>query len=148
MSACVCVRACQMLLEVVAKTLKHHGIGAEHGCFQACSRRLFDISKFYLKVSPAHVRTHARPHAPSSTALFAWGPQQARAAVFCATTCCVLSRFLRSDAIASFRDAVWLLFMWLLPRQRSTSLTPRRLVIGRLNINSGRVLPIPDCYYL
>uniref|UniRef100_I3JJ03 MDM2 binding protein n=1 Tax=Oreochromis niloticus TaxID=8128 RepID=I3JJ03_ORENI len=35
--------------EVVAKTLKHHGITAEHDCFEACSKRLFDISKFYLK---------------------------------------------------------------------------------------------------
>uniref|UniRef100_A0A3Q4B1N6 MDM2 binding protein n=1 Tax=Mola mola TaxID=94237 RepID=A0A3Q4B1N6_MOLML len=39
----------QMLLEVVAKTLKHHGISAGHKCFEACSKRLFDISKFYLK---------------------------------------------------------------------------------------------------
>ncbi|XP_070691821.1 mdm2-binding protein [Pempheris klunzingeri] len=39
----------RMLLEVVAKTLKHHGITAEHECFEACSKRLFDISKFYLK---------------------------------------------------------------------------------------------------
>eukprot|EP00066_Takifugu_rubripes_P014525 XP_011603791.1 PREDICTED: mdm2-binding protein isoform X2 [Takifugu rubripes] len=39
----------RMLLEVVAKTLKHHGIGVEHECFEACSKRLFDISKFYLK---------------------------------------------------------------------------------------------------
>ncbi|XP_070768501.1 mdm2-binding protein [Enoplosus armatus] len=39
----------RMLLEVVAKTLKHHGITAEHKCFEACSKRLFDISKFYLK---------------------------------------------------------------------------------------------------
>uniref|UniRef100_A0A3P8T5F0 MDM2 binding protein n=1 Tax=Amphiprion percula TaxID=161767 RepID=A0A3P8T5F0_AMPPE len=38
-----------MLQEVVAKTLKHHGISAEHRCFEACSKRLFDISKFYLK---------------------------------------------------------------------------------------------------
>lgn len=42
----------QMLQEVVAKTLKHHGISVEHECFEACSKRLFDISKFYLKVSP------------------------------------------------------------------------------------------------
>uniref|UniRef100_A0AAX7VJH4 MDM2 binding protein n=1 Tax=Astatotilapia calliptera TaxID=8154 RepID=A0AAX7VJH4_ASTCA len=40
----------RMLQEVVAKTLKHHGITAEHDCFEACSKRLFDISKFYLKV--------------------------------------------------------------------------------------------------
>ncbi|XP_070822737.1 mdm2-binding protein isoform X2 [Chaetodon trifascialis] len=39
----------RMLLEVVAKTLKQHGITAEHECFEACSKRLFDISKFYLK---------------------------------------------------------------------------------------------------
>ncbi|XP_032374786.1 mdm2-binding protein [Etheostoma spectabile] len=39
----------RMLQEVVAKTLKHHGIAAEHRCFEACSKRLFDISKFYLK---------------------------------------------------------------------------------------------------
>uniref|UniRef100_A0A672FMG3 MDM2 binding protein n=1 Tax=Salarias fasciatus TaxID=181472 RepID=A0A672FMG3_SALFA len=38
-----------MLQEVVAKTLKHHGIAAEHESFEACSKRLFDISKFYLK---------------------------------------------------------------------------------------------------
>ncbi|KAM3615013.1 uncharacterized protein V6R79_022194 [Siganus canaliculatus] len=39
----------RMLLEVVAKTLKQHGISVEHVCFEACSKRLFDISKFYLK---------------------------------------------------------------------------------------------------
>ncbi|XP_029958747.1 mdm2-binding protein [Salarias fasciatus] len=39
----------RMLQEVVAKTLKHHGIAAEHESFEACSKRLFDISKFYLK---------------------------------------------------------------------------------------------------
>ncbi|KAF7665964.1 hypothetical protein LDENG_00125980 [Lucifuga dentata] len=39
----------RMLQEVVAKTLKHHGITSEHECFEACSKRLFDISKFYLK---------------------------------------------------------------------------------------------------
>ncbi|CAG6015822.1 unnamed protein product [Menidia menidia] len=39
----------RMLQEVVAKTLKLHGITAEHVCFEACSKRLFDISKFYLK---------------------------------------------------------------------------------------------------
>lgn len=39
----------RMLQEVVAKTLKHHGICSEHKCFEACSKRLFDISKFYLK---------------------------------------------------------------------------------------------------
>lgn len=39
----------RLLQEVVAKTLKHHGISSEHKCFEACSKRLFDISKFYLK---------------------------------------------------------------------------------------------------
>ncbi|XP_055019530.1 mdm2-binding protein isoform X2 [Boleophthalmus pectinirostris] len=39
----------RMLQEVVAKTLRHHGISSEHKCFEACSKRLFDISKFYLK---------------------------------------------------------------------------------------------------
>ncbi|XP_061076173.1 mdm2-binding protein isoform X2 [Conger conger] len=39
----------RMLKEVVAKTLKHHGISDEHRSFNACSQRLFDISKFYLK---------------------------------------------------------------------------------------------------
>ncbi|XP_023265041.1 mdm2-binding protein isoform X3 [Seriola lalandi dorsalis] len=39
----------RMLQEVVVKALKHHGITAEHECFEACSKRLFDISKFYLK---------------------------------------------------------------------------------------------------
>ncbi|KAF3839989.1 hypothetical protein F7725_018706 [Dissostichus mawsoni] len=39
----------RMLQEVVARTIKHHGIAAEHECFVACSKRLFDISKFYLK---------------------------------------------------------------------------------------------------
>lgn len=39
----------RMLQEVVAKTLKRHRITAEHKCFEACSKRLFDISKFYLK---------------------------------------------------------------------------------------------------
>ncbi|XP_061574272.1 mdm2-binding protein isoform X2 [Cololabis saira] len=39
----------RMLQEVVTKTLKHHGITVEHECFEACSKRLFDISKFYLK---------------------------------------------------------------------------------------------------
>uniref|UniRef100_A0A665SXL7 MDM2 binding protein n=1 Tax=Echeneis naucrates TaxID=173247 RepID=A0A665SXL7_ECHNA len=33
----------------VVKSLKHHGITTEHDCFEACSKRLFDISKFYLK---------------------------------------------------------------------------------------------------
>ncbi|KAM4569034.1 mdm2-binding protein [Fundulus diaphanus] len=39
----------RMLQEIVAKTLKHQGITGEHECFEACSKRLFDISKFYLK---------------------------------------------------------------------------------------------------
>ncbi|XP_049585493.1 mdm2-binding protein [Syngnathus scovelli] len=39
----------RMLQEVVVKTLKQHGISAEHKCFEACSKRLFDISKFFLK---------------------------------------------------------------------------------------------------
>ncbi|XP_038153351.1 mdm2-binding protein [Cyprinodon tularosa] len=39
----------RMLQEIVAKTLKSHGITGEHECFEACSKRLFDISKFYLK---------------------------------------------------------------------------------------------------
>ncbi|KAM6935717.1 mdm2-binding protein isoform 2-T2 [Lycodopsis pacificus] len=39
----------RMLQEVVAKALKHHGITADHECFEACGKRLFDISKFYLK---------------------------------------------------------------------------------------------------
>ncbi|XP_059423523.1 mdm2-binding protein isoform X1 [Carassius carassius] len=39
----------RMLREVVAKTLHKHGISSEHKCFEACSQRLFDISKFYLK---------------------------------------------------------------------------------------------------
>ncbi|XP_024917122.1 mdm2-binding protein isoform X2 [Cynoglossus semilaevis] len=44
----------RMLQEVVEKTLKHHGISAEHQCFDACSKRLFDISKFYLKIMFLH----------------------------------------------------------------------------------------------
>ncbi|MBN3306111.1 MTBP protein, partial [Amia calva] len=39
----------RMLKEVVAKTLKHHEITKDHACFEACSQRLFEISKFYLK---------------------------------------------------------------------------------------------------
>ncbi|KAL7875299.1 hypothetical protein SRHO_G00062690 [Serrasalmus rhombeus] len=39
----------RMLKEVVLKTLKHHGISSEHECFEACSQRLFDVSKLYLK---------------------------------------------------------------------------------------------------
>uniref|UniRef100_A0A4W4FRE2 Uncharacterized protein n=1 Tax=Electrophorus electricus TaxID=8005 RepID=A0A4W4FRE2_ELEEL len=41
----------QMLKEVVAKTLQHYGITTKHECFHACSQRLFDVSKLYLKVS-------------------------------------------------------------------------------------------------
>lgn len=64
---CVCLVCPQMLLEVVAKTLKQHGISAEHECFEACSKRLFDISKFYLKVSLFTAHTQS---APSSLSLF------------------------------------------------------------------------------
>uniref|UniRef100_A0A8C5B490 MDM2 binding protein n=1 Tax=Gadus morhua TaxID=8049 RepID=A0A8C5B490_GADMO len=39
----------RMLMEVVAKTLEAHGVTAKHPCFSACSKRLFEISKFYLK---------------------------------------------------------------------------------------------------
>ncbi|XP_056618377.1 mdm2-binding protein isoform X2 [Triplophysa dalaica] len=39
----------RMLREVVDKTLHKHGISSQHKCFEACSQRLFDISKFYLK---------------------------------------------------------------------------------------------------
>uniref|UniRef100_A0A670JXP4 MDM2 binding protein n=1 Tax=Podarcis muralis TaxID=64176 RepID=A0A670JXP4_PODMU len=39
----------RMLKEVVAKTLKEHGIVEDHKCFVACSQRLFEISKYYLK---------------------------------------------------------------------------------------------------
>ncbi|TRZ01734.1 hypothetical protein DNTS_032284 [Danionella cerebrum] len=39
----------RMLREVVSRTLAKHGISGEHKCFEACSQRLFDISKFYLK---------------------------------------------------------------------------------------------------
>ncbi|XP_069477665.1 mdm2-binding protein isoform X2 [Ambystoma mexicanum] len=39
----------RMLKEVVAQTLKKHGIGDDHKCFAACCQRLFEISKFYLK---------------------------------------------------------------------------------------------------
>lgn len=49
-NVCVFVFGPQMLQEVVTKALKHHGISVEHECFKACSKRLFDISKFYLKV--------------------------------------------------------------------------------------------------
>ncbi|KAG7470132.1 hypothetical protein MATL_G00136080 [Megalops atlanticus] len=39
----------RMLREVVTKTLRHHGITGEHPSFDACTQRLFEISKFYLK---------------------------------------------------------------------------------------------------
>ncbi|XP_062320840.1 mdm2-binding protein isoform X2 [Osmerus eperlanus] len=39
----------RMLREVVAKTLNQHGITGQHEHFSACSQRLFEISKFYLK---------------------------------------------------------------------------------------------------
>ncbi|XP_072459291.1 mdm2-binding protein isoform X2 [Notamacropus eugenii] len=39
----------RMLKEVVAKTLKKHNISEDHDCFSACSQRLFEISKLYLK---------------------------------------------------------------------------------------------------
>uniref|UniRef100_A0A4W4FS51 MDM2 binding protein n=1 Tax=Electrophorus electricus TaxID=8005 RepID=A0A4W4FS51_ELEEL len=39
----------RMLKEVVAKTLQHYGITTKHECFHACSQRLFDVSKLYLK---------------------------------------------------------------------------------------------------
>ncbi|XP_074122584.1 mdm2-binding protein isoform X1 [Sminthopsis crassicaudata] len=39
----------RMLKEVVTKTLKKHSISEDHDCFLACSQRLFEISKFYLK---------------------------------------------------------------------------------------------------
>ncbi|KAL1767734.1 mdm2-binding protein [Sigmodon hispidus] len=39
----------RMLKEVVTETLKKHRITEDHECFTACSQRLFDISKFYLK---------------------------------------------------------------------------------------------------
>ncbi|XP_035173946.1 mdm2-binding protein [Oxyura jamaicensis] len=39
----------RMLKEVVAKTLQKHGIPENHKCFELCSQRLFEISKFYLK---------------------------------------------------------------------------------------------------
>lgn len=39
----------RMLKEVVKDTLKRHHITEAHESFTACSQRLFDISKFYLK---------------------------------------------------------------------------------------------------
>lgn len=35
---------------MVAKTLQKNGIGEDHKCFATCSQRLFEISKYYLKV--------------------------------------------------------------------------------------------------
>ncbi|XP_014643476.1 PREDICTED: mdm2-binding protein [Ceratotherium simum simum] len=40
----------RILKEVVTETLKKHSITEAHECFTACSQRLFEISKFYLKV--------------------------------------------------------------------------------------------------
>ncbi|XP_049628843.1 mdm2-binding protein [Suncus etruscus] len=39
----------RILKEVVTETLKKHSIPEAHECFTACSQRLFEISKFYLK---------------------------------------------------------------------------------------------------
>ncbi|XP_008836206.1 mdm2-binding protein [Nannospalax galili] len=39
----------RMLKEVVTETLKKHRVTEAHDCFSACSQRLFEISKFYLK---------------------------------------------------------------------------------------------------
>ncbi|KAG8515547.1 Mdm2-binding protein, partial [Galemys pyrenaicus] len=39
----------RVLNEVVTETLKKHSISEAHECFTACSERLFEISKFYLK---------------------------------------------------------------------------------------------------
>ncbi|KAM6968109.1 mdm2-binding protein [Aplochiton taeniatus] len=39
----------RMLMEVVSRTLNHHGIPPGHTSFPACSQRLFEISKFYLQ---------------------------------------------------------------------------------------------------
>uniref|UniRef100_A0A5F9D798 MDM2 binding protein n=1 Tax=Oryctolagus cuniculus TaxID=9986 RepID=A0A5F9D798_RABIT len=39
----------RILKEVVTETLKKHSITEAHECFTACSQRLFEISKFYLK---------------------------------------------------------------------------------------------------
>ncbi|XP_068616526.1 mdm2-binding protein [Brachionichthys hirsutus] len=39
----------RMLLEVVVTTLQQHRISKKHECFEACRKRLFDISKLYLK---------------------------------------------------------------------------------------------------
>ncbi|XP_024427969.2 mdm2-binding protein isoform X2 [Desmodus rotundus] len=39
----------RILKEVVTKTLRKHRITEAHECFTACSERLFEISKYYLK---------------------------------------------------------------------------------------------------
>ncbi|XP_027631127.1 mdm2-binding protein isoform X2 [Tupaia chinensis] len=39
----------RILKEVVTETLKKHSIPETHECFTACSQRLFEISKLYLK---------------------------------------------------------------------------------------------------
>ncbi|XP_075405434.1 mdm2-binding protein isoform X2 [Tenrec ecaudatus] len=39
----------RILKEVVTETLKRHSVTETHECFPACSQRLFDISKVYLK---------------------------------------------------------------------------------------------------
>ncbi|XP_045717553.1 mdm2-binding protein isoform X3 [Phyllostomus hastatus] len=39
----------RMLKDVVTKTLRKHRITESHECFTACSERLFEISKYYLK---------------------------------------------------------------------------------------------------
>lgn len=46
----ICYVLFKILKEVVTETLKKHSITEAHGCFTACSQRLFEISKFYLKV--------------------------------------------------------------------------------------------------
>ncbi|KFO35187.1 Mdm2-binding protein [Fukomys damarensis] len=40
----------RVLREVVAEALRKHGVTETHMCFPACSQRLFEISKCYLKV--------------------------------------------------------------------------------------------------
>uniref|UniRef100_A0A8C5NXU3 Mdm2, transformed 3T3 cell double minute p53 binding protein n=1 Tax=Jaculus jaculus TaxID=51337 RepID=A0A8C5NXU3_JACJA len=39
----------RVLKEVVTETLRKHRVTEDHECFTACSQRLFEISKFYLK---------------------------------------------------------------------------------------------------
>lgn len=46
----ICYVLFKILKEVVAETLRKRGIAEAHECFAACSQRLFEISKFYLKV--------------------------------------------------------------------------------------------------